>query len=110
MTLGGVTLPNPNGLKESKVVTGGYNTTMNGSVRRAIRNRKRVWSLYWNTLSETDVTSINNLVDQDTTLAFVNTDVTPNISATVHIDIGDRDYIPGTGKYISSVEITLIEA
>ena len=110
MTLGGNTLPNPNGFSESNIVTGEYTTTMNGSTRRAIRAVKRVWKLSWNILSEADVTTIKNLFDTETTQTFTFDEITPSISATVHIDIGERIYMAGTSEYLSGVEITLIEA
>jgi hypothetical protein len=110
MTLGGTTLPDPNSFSEEPVVFGGYVQTMSGGTRRAIRAKKKIWKLGWNNLTQDQMTSLNTIYNLNTTVAFANTDVSPTISATVHMDLSSRTYLSGTGKYLSAVELTLTEA
>jgi hypothetical protein len=109
MILNGVTLPDPNSFSEDPVVFGSYVQTMSGGTRRAIRAKKYIWKLGWGNLTESQFSSINAIYNLNTTVSFVNNDISPTISATVHLDLSSRTYLSGTGKYLSAVELTLTE-
>ena len=109
MTLDGSTLKDPNSFGEEPVVTGSMNKTMRGGVRRAKRATKKIWNLGWTNLRESDYTTLNTIFNKDTTVVFINTALTPSISATVHVDLSPRRYLSGTGCYLSQVELILTE-
>lgn len=105
--LNGVTLPNPNAYSQPTEVGGGYVTTLLGGTRRAIRYKKKTYTLEWSNLSVTDLANILSIYNLDTTVTFVNTDL--SIDTTVHIDVSDRVITPGLAEYSGQYSITLTE-
>jgi len=105
--LDGTTLEDPNDFSQEKVVTGDYLTTMGGGIRRAIRAKKNVYKLGWNQLTLTQYNTLVTKYNLNTTLTFVNSDL--SINTTVHIDMDNRRILPGFPDYLSSVSITLRE-
>lgn len=106
--LDSVTLPDPTEFSEGSEVGGDYNITLKGGRRRAIRYKKKSWRLGWSMMTTTAFDSLNTSYEKDTTLSFSNSDL--SISATVHIDIENREFISGVGSnYFSGVVIILRE-
>lgn len=108
--LNGTTLPNPQGFEESFIVVGEISRTMMGSARRAVRARKKVWTLSWDTLTQADYETIKDIYELNTTVSFANSSLSTPISTSVLVDINQHTYIPGTGEnFISGVELVLTE-
>jgi len=115
-TLSGITLPAPSSFSEGREVVGGYNTTLRGAKRRFIKAIKKNWKLSYDIL---DVATYNSLIaiyetlensgiqESQPSMVFTLEDANFGVTAEdVHMDIGDRQFIPGT-NLLSSVEITL---
>jgi hypothetical protein len=105
--LNSVTLPDPTSYKKDITVGGDYNTTMGGGIRRNIKYKKEVHTLNWSILPSTDYDAIMTIYDLDTTVTFVNSDL--SISMTVHVDVDNREVIAGVDGYMSSFGIVLTE-
>lgn len=109
--LEGVTLPSPQGFDESFVVIGEMSRTMLGSARRAIRARKRVWTLRWDLLTQTEYESIKAIYELNRQVSFSVASLSTPIDTQVLVDINGHAYTAGTGQnFISGIELVLTEA
>lgn len=107
MTIGNVTLPAPNGFKTIPRVKGAFVETLDGTTRRAIQAVKNTYVVEYNLLSTTDYDAIQAEFDLHNVSNFVYEEL--GIDTTVHIDLSDREFIPGAGNYVSHVVLTLTE-
>lgn len=106
--LDGLTLEKATDFQDELIVVGGYNTTMLGNVRRAIRATKHRYILRWGLLTKTQYDSLKAKFDKKVPLTFSNSDL--SISTTVHTDLTPREFLGGTGSdYLSTVEMVLTE-
>jgi hypothetical protein len=115
-TLQGIELPAPSSFSEGREVVGGYNTTLAGAKRRYIKAIKKNWKLSYDILSVdtyNEIIAVYNTLEtfglQESQPSFVFTleDTNFGVAAEdVHMDISDRQFIPGT-NLLSSVQITL---
>lgn len=114
--LDSIEIPAPSSFSEGREVIGGYNTTLTGAKRRSIKAIKKNWTLGYDML---DVATYNALIaiyetlqtegiqESQPSMVFTLEDANFGITAEdVHMDIGDRQFIPGT-NLLSSVQITL---
>ena len=108
MTIDDLTLPTPNSFQTTHDRQGAYTKTLNGTTRRAINSDKYIWTMGFQYMTKSDFDSLKVLYDEKDSYNFVYGDL--NIDATVHLDIGNRTFIPGNPGYYSSVEIVLREA
>jgi len=102
-----LTLPSPNSFSFGYIRQGAYTKTLDGTLRRAINSDKEQYVLGYSKMSTNDFSSIKTLYDLREVATFVFGDL--NIDKTVHIDISNREFVPGNPGYYSSVEITLQE-
>lgn len=107
--LNGTELQDPNSFVESNVVIGDYVTTLSGNKRRAIHAKKKMWTLSYGLLTESNYNTIKTIYDLNASVSFANSSLNPAISATVHVDINDRSYVSGTGEFISAIDLVLME-
>jgi len=115
-TLNSIELPAPSSFSEGREVIGGYNTTMTGSRRRYIKAIKKNWTLGYDILSVETYDSLVAVYDtlipsglqlSQPYMTFTLEDSNFGVSNEhVHMDISDRQFIPGT-NLLSSIEITL---
>jgi len=108
MTLDTLSLPTPNSFQDSFDRQGAYTKTLDGTTRRAINSDKHIWTIGYQSLTTTEFTEIKNLYDLKDTYNFIYEDF--GIDTTVHLDIGNRTFVPGNPAYYSSVELVLREA
>ena len=108
-TLGGITLPNPKEFKRVQIETASMFTTLNGTLKKDITNRKERFILTFRNLSQTNVTIIVNLWNDQTTKTFQVNESNLTISATtVHIEIENRTYTKGP-DYREDLDLILTE-
>ncbi len=108
--LNGTTLPDPQSFEENFEVIGDISRTMLGSARRAVRARKRVWTMNWEILTQAQFQTIKTIYELNTAVTLVNSDLQDSINTTVLTDIPSHVYIAGTGQnYISGLELVLTE-
>lgn len=106
----------PSGFTSEDVVIGGYNVTLAGTKRRYIKAVKKVWKLSYDLLPVADFENIyaefakevpDSIQESQTYATFsVYAGELEINNENVHIDISNRQFIPGS-DYLSSVEITL---
>jgi len=108
----------PSSFQELRDVIGGFNTTMTGSRRRYIKAIKKSWKIGYDILTNTEYQAI---VDEYDTLipsglqidqpyaTFTIYDERYVVSGEwVHMEIGERNVIPGT-DLLSNIEITFLQ-
>lgn len=109
-TLGGVTLPNPNGFNQKFKKSEVWHETINGRTTRDISSRKMVYELLYTKITQAIVAQILSLYEQRESLAFSATDGELSISETqVHVDVSDRDYNTKGSEFREDFVITLTE-
>jgi len=106
----------PSGFSETPEVIGGYNTTLRGTKRRFIKAIKKSWSITYDILTVSEMVDIQALYDtlqsdeaqtSQPYIIFSVYDADFGISnESVHMDISERSYVPGTNK-LSSVTLVL---
>ena len=107
-TLGTLTLPYPNSISTSHIRQGSYTKSLDGTTRRAVNSDKYIWTLGFQNMTINTFDSLKAIYDLKETQIFVYNDLA--INHTVHIDIGERVFVPGNPSYYSSVQIVLTEA
>jgi len=117
-TLGNLELEAPSTYLEGNEVIGGYNTTMNGAKRRYIKALKKRWKFSYDTMNANDYSlllvefesllSVGLQTDQPYAVFTILADGFSVSGEHVHIDLGDRNILPGT-DLLSNVEITLTQ-
>jgi len=115
-TINNIEIPSPSSFKEGREVIGGYNTTLSGAKRRYIKAIKKNWSIGYDILSVSTYDSLASIYNTLTPsglqtsqpyMTFTLEDASFGVSnELVHMDISDRNFIPGT-NLLSSIEITL---
>lgn len=108
----------PSGFSTEDIIIGGYNQTLTGTKRRYIKAVKKVWKLTYDLLSAVDYDAIyaefekeipTGLQESQTYATFTVYEGSLGINnESVHLDITDRTFIPGT-DYLSGVEIILTQ-
>jgi hypothetical protein len=106
--LDGTTLPDPNSYNEEPEVIGDYVTTLGGGKRRNIKAKKNTYTLGWTNLTADEVDTITGIDSKNTTVSFVNSDL--SINTTVHTDISGKALTPGVGVYLYTLTLTLTES
>jgi len=117
-TLDSTELDSPSSFRETNEVIGGYNITLSGAKRRYIKAIKKIWTLGYDILTvekyDELLVQYNNLVpsglqESQSYMTFTIEDSNLGVSEEqVHLDISDRDIVPGT-NLLSSIEITLTQ-
>lgn len=117
-TIDALAIAAPSAFHETEEVIGGYNTTLLGTRRRYIKAVKKTWTLRYSIMTVTDYDNWRAIFDAyvPTTLqtsesyaTFTITDSRFHVtSEQVHIDISNREVIPGT-DLLSDVEIVLTQ-
>jgi hypothetical protein len=107
LTLGLITLPNPNEFATTPEVKGEYTQTLDGTRRRAIQAVKNIYVLGYSRLTTDEYDEIKTEFDLHTPRDLVWSEL--GINTSVHIDLSDRVFTPGNPNFISDVTITLRE-
>lgn len=107
ITLGLITLPNPNEFTTTPEVKGVYTQTLDGTRRRAIQAVKNIYVLGYSRLTTDEYDEIKGEFDLHTPRDFIWSELA--IDTSVHIDLSDRTFTPGNPNFISNVIITLRE-
>lgn len=117
-TLDDLDLESPSSYVESEEVIGGFNTTMTGARRRYIKGLKKTWKFSYDTMSANDFSlliskyeslmSVGLQTEQPYALFTILADGFFVSGEQVHINLGDRNVLPGT-DLLSNVEISLIQ-
>lgn len=111
-TLGGTTIPTPKAgnFKINIVETAGVITTLNGTMKKDIINRKYQYVIRYEKLTQTEVATLVDLWDDETTKDFAVSETNLTISATsCHVDIADRAYNTGGSSYREDLTLILTE-
>src|SRR3990172_3444396 len=92
-TLGGITLPNPQGFGRKYIEKSVWHESINGRTTRDISARKEQLTLTFQRISQALVAEILALYEQKTALTFEAEDGDLIIGETeVHIDVPGREY------------------
>lgn len=117
-TIDGTTISTPSSYKEAFSIIGNDNITLKGTRRRAIRAIKRIITVDWSYLTNTEYQVIREkfLTQDPDSIYYTGNPVSLNVSGSelgisnvdVFIDLPDRTVIPGT-DYLSNVSVTFYE-
>ena len=109
-TLGGVTLPNPQGFSQKFIKQEIWHESINGRTTRDISSRKMQYELYFSRIPQTTVAQIVSLYEQRQSLAFTAEDGSLQIAETqVHVDISDRQYSTKGSEFREDFTLVLME-
>lgn len=114
-TLNSIQIRRPSGISEGNSTMSVQIKTLDGQVNRDyFGSNKRVWSLSYNNITTTDYNVIktiyDNFVDTEVPVPWVLNDANYNYSATVHIDIEDREFVVRGLTYLTNFNLILTEA
>lgn len=108
--LGNITLPNPKKVVRKFIETGSGNLLIEGTTTKRVENRKEVFILSFQHLTQTQVNSILSEFELNTVRTFTVTDTNLNIPATdVLIDISTREYPKSGALYRENLDLVLTE-
>jgi len=114
--LNGTTIRAPSNMTESNSTQMAQQRTLSGAVNRDyFGSNKRVWTLNYDNLNQTDYSTLNTIyqayLSAGTARTWQVTETNYSVSSTsVHVDIPQRGFtIPGT-DYLSNVTMVLTEA
>ncbi len=108
-TLGSLTLPNPKGFKRVQIEVGATQLTLNGETKKDIVKRKEQFILSYENLTQAQVDNILIEYNLQTSRLFSVSESNLTISPTsVHIELSDREYLPGP-DYREKLELILTE-
>jgi len=108
--LGDLTLPDPKAFNREQIETSAYITTINGTTKKDITNRKERYTIELANLTQTQVGQILGEWAYRTTRSFYVDEANLTIPATmVHIDIMSRNYNTKGGEYREDMTLLLIE-
>lgn len=109
-TLGGVTLPDPQGFGREQIESSTYHEAINGHSSKDITNRKERYKLKYEKRTQAEVALILALYSQFEILDFEVADGSLNISSTpVHVEITDRAYGTKGSEYREDFTLVLTE-
>lgn len=108
--LGDITLPTPQNFKRSQVETGVSFKTLSGTTKKDITNRKEIFELAFNLLTQAEVTQILSEFNLQTTRNFTVSETNLTIPTTpVHITITKREYNAKGSDYREDITLVLEE-
>lgn len=109
-TLGGVTLPNPQGFSRKYVEKSVWHESINGRTTKDISSRKEQYVLSFQRIAQATVAQILALYEQKATLTFEAEDGELIISATeVHVDVPGREYNTKGSEFREDFTLILTE-
>lgn len=108
--LGTLTLPKPKKFTRSIIESAVEHLLMFGKTTKRVQNRKEVFTLEYQFLTQVQVNSILALYELGTTLPFTITETNLEVSQTdVLMDITDREYPDTGGRYRENLKLILTE-
>lgn len=108
--LGGTTLKNPQGYTPTEIEISSVITTAIGATRKQIRGKKLQHQIDWTLLTQTEVSDILSLYNQNTALDFTVTDGQLSIpTVSVQMDIMRRAHNAKGSEFREDISILLTE-
>lgn len=107
--LGDITLPSPQGFKKEPVFVASDVDMLDGSTKRDVIRRKYRYVLYFEKLTQAEVTSILSEYAKDVAVTFTVNETNQSISANVLVKIGNREYNTQGDEFREDLEVVLIE-
>jgi len=97
-TLGDITLPRPASMQREPIETSVKHTTLDGTLKKDISGRKWRYVLYFQYLTQAQVSSILSEYDKKEAVDFAVSDGSLTIASTsVHVEVQSRGYeVPGS--------------
>ena len=108
-TLDGNTLPAPQGFTREQIETGSKHTSVNGTTRKQVTNRKERYIVEYRRLTQAQASAILTIWNQEDTVSFsVSGEITIS-STTVHVEIQRREYNTPGGEVREDITLILEE-
>jgi hypothetical protein len=109
-TLGSITLPAPQGFERRQIEVQTEVQTLSGSTRRDTTTKKEQYVLYFEKLTQTEVTQILTEYNKNLAVAFAVSETNLTIQTTqVLISLKTRQYLTPGDEYREDFELTLTE-